>query len=119
VLVSSGSTRAPIGLLVIGAGLIVANWVVLGLLVGRWNPSTFYVVIALMVLLSAVGFGGVSIGVKAQRFIGWFFGLSALVIIVTNLRYDGFPHDATGWIATIIFYVGAVLMFVGAGHLSD
>ncbi len=107
------------GLLVIGAGLIVANWVILGLIAGRWSPSTFYVVLALIVVLSAFGVLGISIGVKTQQFIGWFFGLSALVILLESLRYNSFPDDATGWIATLLFYAGSVLMFVGARQLSD
>ncbi len=97
----------------------MANWVVLGLIAGEWNPSTFYVVLALIVVLSAFGVLGISIGVQTQRIIGWFFGLSALVIILSYIRYDGFPDDASGLIATVIFFVGSLLMFIGARQLSD
>lgn len=119
VAVPSGSTRAPFGLLVIGAGVIIANWLVLGLIVGVWNPGAIYVALALLVLLSAFGIGGVSVGVQTRRVIGWFFGLAALAMVLSDLRYDRSPDDALGVIAHIIFYVGAVLMFVGAGQLSD
>lgn len=117
--VAASGTKGPLGLLVIGAGLIVANWVILGLMVGRWNPSTFYIVLALMVLLSAFTLGGFSIGVKVQKFIGWFFGLSAMVILLESLRYNSFPDDATGWIATLLFYIASALMFFGARGISD
>jgi hypothetical protein len=39
------------GLLVIGAGVIVAGWVLLGILAGEWNPGAIYIVLSLIVLL--------------------------------------------------------------------
>ena len=111
--------RGPLGLLVIGAGVVMANWLVFGLIAGEWNPGTIYIVLSALVLLSAFGIGGISIGVKTQRLIGWYFGFAALVIILSDLRFDGFPSDAVRVIVYIIFIVGAALMFVGARQLSD
>ena len=107
------------GLLVIGAGLIVANWIILGLLAGEWNPGAIYIALALMVLLSAFNIGGVSVGARTQRAIGIFVGLAALVIVLADLRFDGFPDDALRVVAYLVFVAGAALMFWGARELSD
>lgn len=120
VAVPSGSTKAAsLGLLVIGAGVIVGNWLIFGIIAGEWNTGAVYVALALLVLLSAFGLGGISIGLQTQRVIGWFFGLVALALILADLRYDGFPNEAIDWIAYILFTAGAVMMFVGARQLSD
>ena len=107
------------GLLVIGAGLIVANWIILGLLAGEWNPGAIYIALALMVLLSAFNIGGVSVSAGTQRAIGIFVGLAALVIVLADLRFDGFPSDARRVVAYLVFVAGAALMFWGARELSD
>lgn len=107
------------GLLVIGAGLIVANWIILGLLAGEWNPGAIYIALAAMVLLSAFNIGGVSVSARTQRAIGIFVGLAALVIVLADLRFDGFPSDAMRVVAYLVFVAGAALMFWGARELSD
>lgn len=107
------------GLLVIGAGLIVANWIILGLLAGEWNPGAIYIALALMVLLSAFNIGGISVSARTQRAIGIFVGLAALVIVLADLRFDGFPSDALRVVAYLVFVAGAALMFWGARELSD
>jgi hypothetical protein len=115
----SGSSGSSPGLLVIGAGLILANWIVFGLLAGEWNPGTIYIVLSLLVVLSAFNLGGVSVSERTQRLIGLFVGLAAAVIVLVDLRFDGFPDDFVRVLAYIIFVLGAVLMFVGARGLSD
>ncbi len=117
--VTSETTKGPLGLLVIGAGLIVAIWVVFGLIAGEWNPGTIYTALALLVLLSAFGIGGISIGGQTKRVIGWFFGVIALLIILNDIRFNGFPNDAVDWIAYILFIAGSVMMFLGARQLAD
>lgn len=107
------------GLLVIGAGLIVANWIILGLLAGEWNPGAIYIALASMVLLSAFKIGGVSVSAGTQRAIGIFVGLAALVIVLADLRFDAFPSDALTVVAYLVFVAGAALMFWGARELSD
>lgn len=107
------------GLLVLGAGLIVANWIILGLLAGEWNPGAIYIALALMVLISAFNIGGISVSARTQRAIGVFVGLAALVIVLADLRFDGFPSDALTVVAYLVFVAGAALMFWGARELSD
>jgi hypothetical protein len=63
------------GLLVIGAGVIVAGWVLLGILAGEWNPGAIYIVLSLIVLLSAYNVAGINVGTGTQRVIGYFMGL--------------------------------------------
>ena len=118
----TGARRAASGspsLLVIGAGLIVANWVILGLVAGEWNPGALYVALALLVLLSTYNIGGVTVGMGTQRAIGLFMGLAAAVIVLADLRFDGFPSDGMRIIAYLVFVVGALLMLVGARNTSD
>jgi hypothetical protein len=116
--VKSTGGNSP-GLLVIGAGVIVAAWVLLGVLAGEWNPGTIYVVLSLIVLLSAYNVAGIKVSAGTQRAIGYFMGLAALVIVVTDLRYSAFPDDALTIIAYVVFVAGCVLMFMGARALTD
>ncbi|HVR32445.1 MAG TPA: hypothetical protein VMS74_07015 [Acidimicrobiia bacterium] len=107
------------GLLVIGAGVIVVNWLLLGLIAGEWNPGALYIALALLVLLSAYDIGGVSVSAGAQRAIGLFMGLAAVVIVLGDIRFDGFPNDALRVVAYLVFVIGAVMMFLGARGASD
>ena len=107
------------GRLVIGAGVIVAGWVLLGVLAGEWNPSAIYVTLSLIVLLSAYNVAGIEVGTGTQRAIGYFMGLAALVIVIADLRYDGFPNGALTILAYVVFVAGSVLMFMGARTLPD
>jgi hypothetical protein len=107
------------GLLVIGAGLIVADWLLLGLIAGEWNPGALYVALALLVVLSAYDIGGVSVGAGTQRAIGLFMGLAAVVIVLADLRFDGFPSGGLRVVAYLAFVVGALLMLVGARNTTD
>jgi hypothetical protein len=116
---NEGTAKGSPGLLVIGAGLLVANWIVLGLLAGEWNPGAFYIALALMVLLSSYNVGGISLNARTLRAIGLFVGLAALVIVLADLRFDGFPSEGVRWIAYVVFVAGAALMFWGARSLSD
>ena len=107
------------GLLVIGAGIIVAGWVLLGVLAGEWNPGAIYIVLPLIVLLSAYNVAGIKVGAGTQRAIGYVMGLVALVFVIADLRYDNFPNDAWTTIAYVVFIAGCVLMFIGARSLAD
>lgn len=107
------------GLLVIGAGVIVAGWVLIGVIAGNWNPHPLYIALSLLVVLSAYNVAGINVGAGVQRAIGYLMGLAALVIIIINLRYGGFPDDAMGILSYIVFVVGSGLMFMGARALSD
>ncbi|HEX6286917.1 MAG TPA: hypothetical protein VFZ80_05485 [Acidimicrobiia bacterium] len=115
--VSSGG-GSP-GLLVIGAGLMIVNWILLGLLAGEWNPGALYIALALLVLASAYNIGGVSLSPSTNRVIGLFMGLAALVIVVADLRFGSFPDDALRVVAYIVFVASAALMFIGARQLTD
>jgi hypothetical protein len=116
--VKSTGGNSP-GLLVIGAGVIVAGWVLLGVLAGEWNPGAIYIVLPLIVLLSAYNVAGIKVGAGTQRGIGYFMGLAALVFVISDLRYDNFPNDTWTIIAYVVFLGGCVLMFIGARALTD
>lgn len=116
---TGGVSKESPGLLVIGAGVIVVNWILLGLLAGEWNPGAIYIALSLIVLLSAYNIAGISVSEGVQRVIGLFMGLAALVVVLSDLRYSGFPEDGMRIVAYVVFVSGAVLMFIGARRLSD
>lgn len=107
------------GLLAIGAAVIVGGWILLGLIAGEWNPGALYIVLSLIVLLSAYNVAGINVGTGTQRVIGYFMGLAALVIVLSDIRYGGFPDDALTILAYVVFVAGCVLMFMGARALAD
>ncbi len=108
------------GLLMIGAGLIVAGWVLFGLVIGQYAVSAILVALAALVLLSVLGMGGVGVGTGTQRTIGLFIGIVAVVDILNDLRFGTFPDGAVDVLAYLVFIAGAALMFVGArGNKAD
>jgi hypothetical protein len=107
------------GFLMIGAGLIVAGWVLFGLLIGEYAFSAVYVALAVLVLLSVLGMGGFGVGTGTQRTIGLFIGIAALLDIFNDLRFSGFPDGFVDVLAYLVFVAGAALMFVGARGIKS
>ena len=108
------STTGSQGLLMIGAALIVAGWVLFGLLIGEYARSGLYVGLAALVLLSVLGMGGIGVGAGTQRTIGLFMGLALLVDVLNDVRFSGFPDEVLDVLAYLVFVAGAALMFWGA-----
>jgi hypothetical protein len=108
------STTGSQGLLMIGAALIVAGWILFGLLIGQYAVPSIFVALAALVLLSILGMGGVGVGTGTQRAIGLFIGIAALIEILNDLRFTSFPDGFVDVLAYLVFVVGAALMFWGA-----
>jgi hypothetical protein len=70
-------------------------------------------------VLSAYNVVGIKVGVSTQRAIGYFMGLTALVFVIGDLRYNSFPNDALTIVAYVVFIAGCVLMFMGARSVAD
>ena len=111
---SSGDT----GLLMIGAGVIVAGWLLFGVILGEFTYGATYVAVAALALMSILGVGGLSMGNPTLKLLGYFMGLVGFFLLIGDLRFD-FPDGVVDNIANIAFYVGCVLMFVGARGLND
>lgn len=116
----AGAVREAPGLLVVGAGVFAAGWVLLGIVAGKWNPGFFLVALVLMVLASAFGgIAGISLSNGTQRLIGYFMGLYVLATIISYIRYDTWPNETMAWVATIVFFLSGALMFAGARQITD
>ena len=102
------------GFLMIGAALIVAGWILFGLLIGEYAFSAIYVGLAVLVLFSVLGMRGFGVGAGTQRTIGLFIGIAALLDILNDVRFGGFPDGFVDVLAYLVFVVGAALMFLGA-----
>ncbi|MGQ0849227.1 MAG: hypothetical protein ACT4OP_08940 [Actinomycetota bacterium] len=111
----SGSTaRGSAGFLMIGSALIVAGYVLFGLIIGEYAQSAVYVGLALLVLLSILGIGGISLSPGTQRAAGLFMGIVVLLIVLSDLRFSDFPDGFADVLAYLAFIVGGALMFLGA-----
>lgn len=112
--------RAPgdTGLLMIGAAVIIGAWLVFDVIMGEFGYSAVFYAVAALALLSILGVGGLKLGNRTLKLLGYFMGLSGLFILIDDLRY-GFPDGVADNLANIIFYIGFLLMFVGARGLSD
>lgn len=106
------------GLLMIGAAVIVVGWVVFSVIMGEFTYSAVYASVAALTLMSILGVGGLSLGNRTLKLLGYFMGLVGVFLLVGDLRF-GFPDGVTDNIANITFYVGCLLMFVGARALTD
>lgn len=113
-----GSASGDTGLLMIGAAIIIGAWLVFDVIMGEFGHSVVLYAVAALVLLSILGIGGLKLGNRTLKLLGYFMGLVVLFFLIDDLRY-GFPDGAADNIANIIFYVGFLLMFVGARGLSD
>jgi hypothetical protein len=108
------STTGSQGMLMIGAALIVAGWILFGLLIGEYARSGIYVGLAALVLLSVLGMRGFGVGAGTQRTIGLFIGIATLLDILNDIRFGGFPDGFVDVLAYLVFVAGAALMFLGA-----
>jgi hypothetical protein len=115
----SSEAKGSSGFLMLGAAVIVAGWVLFGLLIGEYAFSAVYVGLAALVLLSILGIGGFSLGAGTQRTIGLFLGVAGLVLLLSDLRFSGFPDGFADVLAYITFMVGAALMFLGARGMKS
>lgn len=106
------------GLLMIGAAIVLGAWLVFDVIMGEFGYVAVYYAIAALVLMSILGVGGLKLGNRTLKLLGYFMGLVGVFLLVDDLRY-GFPDGVADNIANIVFYVGFLLMFVGARGLSD
>ena len=102
------------GFLMIGSALIVAGWVLFGLLLGEYAFSAVLVGLAALVLLAVLGIPGFGVGAGTQRTIGLFIGIAAALDILNDIRFGGFPDGFVDVLAYLVFVAGAALMFLGA-----
>lgn len=114
----AASSRASSGLLMIGAGVVVAAWIVFALLLGEYTFSAFYVGLAAVVLFAILGIGGFSLSAGAQRGIGLFMGVVAIMIVLIDLRFGDFPDGFVDVLAYLAYIGGGILMLVGARGLK-
>jgi hypothetical protein len=112
------SASSDTGLLMIGAAIVLGAWLVFDVIMGEFGYVAVYYAVAALVLLSILGVGGLKLSNRTLKLLGYFMGLVGLFLLVDDLRY-GFPDGVADNIANIIFYVGFLLMFVGARALSD
>jgi hypothetical protein len=115
----SSAAKGSGGFLMLGAGLIVAGWILFGLLIGEYAFSAVYIALATLVLVSILGIGGIGLGAGTQRTIGLFMGVAALVLLLSDLRFSGFPDGFMDVLAYLVFMVGAALMFLGARGMKS
>ena len=111
---TSAKPMGSSGFLMIGAALIVAGWILFGLLIGEYAYSSIYVGLASLVLLSVLGIPGFGISAGTQRTIGLFIGIAAVLDILTDIRLGGFPDGFVDVLAYLVFVAGAALIFLGA-----
>ncbi|MGH8927987.1 MAG: hypothetical protein ACRDWH_06520 [Acidimicrobiia bacterium] len=114
---ASAATGAA-GFLMIGTGILVAGHILFGLFIGEFGFSSFVVALALLVLMSIFGWGGIGLGTRAQKLIGFFVGIVGVLFLLDDIRF-GFPDGVVDNIANIVFYIGALLMFLGARGLKE
>lgn len=112
------SSAGGSGLMMIGAAIIVAGWVIFGVIMGEFPLLAVYVSVAALTLMSILGVGGLNLGDRTLKLLGYFMGLAGLVLLVGDLRF-GFPDRVADNLANIVFYIGCLLMFVGARGLTD
>jgi hypothetical protein len=108
------ATTGNEGFLMIGSALIVAGWLLFGVIIGEYAVSAVYVILATMVLLSTLAVAGLTVGAGTQRAIGLFMGIALFVTVLNDIRFSGFPDELVDWLAYLVFLAGAAIMFMGA-----
>lgn len=112
------STSDGTGLLMIGAAAIVGGWVIFSVIMGEFTYGAVYLAVAALALMSILGVGGLGLGARTLKLFGYFMGVVGVALLVGDLRF-GFPDGGADNIANIVFYLGCLLMFVGARGIKD
>lgn len=115
---AAASSKGAAGLLMIGAIIVVGGHVLFGIIMGEFTYGNTSVAVALLILMSILGTGFGLGGTTIQRVLGYFLGLSGAVALLSDIRF-GFPDGFVDNLANLVFYVGAVLAFIGALGLKE
>ena len=111
------SASAGQGMLMVGAAIILAGYVIFSVFMGEFTYSAIYLSLSALVLMSVLDVGGMSLSARTLKLVGSFMGLVAVFLLIGDLRF-GFPSGVADNLANITFYVGAIAMFVGARSLD-
>ena len=112
------TSKGAVGFLMIAAIIIVGGHVLFGVIMGDFPYGTTYVVVSLLILISTLGTGSGIGSTLLQRVLGYFLGLSGVVLLLSDIRF-GFPDGLVDNLANLVFYVAAALAFLGARGLKD
>ncbi|HKY47533.1 MAG TPA: hypothetical protein VJQ79_06060 [Acidimicrobiia bacterium] len=115
---AAAPSKGAAGLLMIGAIIIVGGHVLFGIIMGEFTYGNTNVAVALLILMSILGLGSGVGGSTIQRVLGYFLGLSGAVALLSDIRFS-FPDGLVDNLANLVFYVGAVLAFIGALGLKE
>jgi hypothetical protein len=102
------------GIFVIGAAVVVAAYVLFGLIIGEFGPGVTNLTLATLALVAFWRKSGDwPIPYTAVvRAIGLTMGIILVISLLQDLRF-GFPDGAVDNIANLVFYAGYLLMFLG------
>ena len=115
---TAAASKGAAGLLMIGAIIIVGGHLLFGIIMGEFTYGNTNVAVALLILMSILGMGPGVGGTTIQRVLGYFLGLSGAVALLSDIRFS-FPDGLVDNLANLVFYVGAVLAFIGALGLKE
>jgi hypothetical protein len=103
------------GLFVLGAAIVIAGYVLFGLIMGEFSPENAKLVLASLGLIAwwtKSGNWPVPYA-TVVRVIGLAMGIFLVIGLLEDLRF-GFPDGAVDNIANLVFYGGYALMFLGS-----
>lgn len=99
---------------VLGAAVVVAGYVLFGLIIGEFGPGVTNLTLASLGLIAWWNKSGNWPVPYATvvRVLGLTMGIILVISVLQDLRF-GFPDGAVDNIANLVFYGGYALMFLG------
>ncbi len=104
-------------LLMVGGAVILAGFLVFAVIMGEFMYSAVFISVAAIVVMAVRRVGGLTLGNGTLRLLGYFMGLVGAALLIADLRF-GFPSGVADNLANATFYVGCLLMFLGARGLE-
>ena len=111
-----------IALVWIGAGLVLASWIVFEIIVGEYFVSNVGLVLAasLVVLprLAPRAVGAIAPLASFTKVVGYALAFSGVIELLDDLRFEAL-EDFASILGGLVAYAGYVLAFIGARNIKD
>ena len=119
---SESGNDSGVALVWMGAGLVLASWVIFEIIVGEYFVSNVGLVLAasLVILprLAPKALGRIAPLSALTKLGGYALAFSGVVELLDDLRFDGL-EDFASVVGGLIAYAGYVLAFLGARNIKD
>lgn len=119
---TSSGNNSGIALVWIGAGLVIASWIVFEIIAGEYFVANVSLVLAASLLLlpriAPKAIGAIAPLPAFTKVGGFALAFSGVIELLDDLRFDGL-EDFVSVLGGLVAYAGYVVAFIGARAIKD